>query len=459
MGQVRHLLGDRDALVAARDLLVDVWGFEASADHLRKLADIMARNDDQKGSAELKAALDRSRRDLPSYDKLQLLVSLVKHMAETGKSAEAVRLAERLYRLASDGMETSRLREVLKGVRFSRDTELISRAIASVDATIRAASNPETLTNHVGLLAELAWLRLTVGDRESAVEVFGHFRDAIRRELNRPFPGFGYVDDTILLFEALEDVEGLRQFCLVLLPEFRGHTARIGLRAAATFYKLGDTTTARSLANGMLDLLPQLRESYGVSTCLNACVEYSRLMRDLGEPGRAREGGQKASELLRGAEDPSVFEEYDDQVAGLLAACGDWLGIYDVLARAQKIEKPSHRSDVMRKMAAALSPFPEMHSLVCFLVAGLPADLHSLDTARMVRCHIALGEVEKARSVMRSALVRVARQEENDVLWFIDSCQEELRTFDPDAYWSLPELLLQDNRWLRIASRGTAEGK
>lgn len=166
----------------------------------------------------------------------------------------------------------------------------------------------------------------------------------------------------------------------------------------------------------------------------------------------------KALEFYREAQDKTKLDSNTGQIAGTLAASGDWLGVYELLAFAQAIEKPARRSDMMLRIAFALCQFAEMGALVSALLAGFPAELHDFDIARVAHCWTALGNSEQARRIMRSALVRVARQDEGDLLSFLVACEEEMYTLETAAYWRLPELLLQDNRWRRLALPGAPTG-
>ena len=79
------------------------------------------------------------------------------------------------------------------------------------------------------------------------------------------------------------------------------------------------------LANIFFRELPRMYSIYGVYAYVEMCVAYSDLMRDMGEPGLARAGAQKAIESFRVAQAPEEFDSYTGQIAGLLAADGDWL--------------------------------------------------------------------------------------------------------------------------------------
>jgi hypothetical protein len=68
----------------------------------------------------------------------------------------------------------------------------------------------------------------------------------------------------------------------------------------------------------------------------------------------------------------------------------------------------------------------------------------------VVQVRIALNDVERARALLRDTLVRAARQSEEEVLSFFQSCEEGIFHLEPDAYWSFPALLLEENRWKSI---------
>ena len=165
VAQVRRRMGQREALVAARDLLFDLWGAERSESELRRLAEIMARNGDREDAAELNAALAGSQPDELLSRKCEILVEVVKRMAGAGRTAEAGQLAERLYELASDGRDIDLVRTVLQGVRFSGGIEIIERAITLAETTVRATSDRGSRGRCWRNSRGCTWLRATTNRR------------------------------------------------------------------------------------------------------------------------------------------------------------------------------------------------------------------------------------------------------------------------------------------------------